>query len=149
MQREPFESWAPREVQRLRQEASALMERALTLDVALRDYLASTAGAQAETGPDQTEPPAEDAETDDSEQRGPGPNRAPKYQAVFDAMEEAGVVGMTREDMAQAAEKKGHTMDRNALRPFIWGHVKAGRFVALPNGRYILKRFAELGEAAA
>ena len=145
MQREPFEVWARRETERLRHEAGVLLQRADTLDAALQDYLRSTAETAADSTP-QHQTATEDMSADAEEHGRRGPSRSPKYQAILDAMEDAGAVGMTSEEMAQAAEAKGHKIDRNALRPFIWGRRQAGQFVSAQGSRYVLEKFAGPGE---
>ena len=103
-----FEVWAPREVQRLRQEADVLQ-------LALDRFLASR----------QSSPSAKSQEADPN---GNGQSRKPKHDALFNRWAEASASApIGYDDMERIAAEQGVAMNRSLLRSTVHAQKQTGR----------------------
>ena len=114
-----FESWAPREIRRLREEADVLQ-------LAYDRFTAAQGGRK---------PRASNGESP----AGEGQGRRSKYDALFVKWREASRAGpIGYEEMEQIAREIGFNLGKNLLRSTVHAAKKAGRVQAVGDG-YVWK----------
>jgi len=111
-----FEKWAGDEITRLRDEADHL-------DRTLARYLASHS----------VRPSADRTQTANSH---PVRQRTSKNEPILQAIDRAGPMGLSSDEIIQIAKTAGLNTNRNAVRAFCWNEKQRGRLTQPAIGRF-------------
>ena len=129
-----FEAAARAEVTRLRRKADEL-------EAWLARFAASGAGAE-HPKPGRSDVPLAASSDVDGTADLPPPSKKGRNAPLLKAIESSGPIGLTVDEVHDAAHRAGMRPNRATIRSFLWNQRNSGRLVALDDGRHVVAKHA-------